>query len=744
MRNTILADPDFFKKLDQQKNKVIYAKIISLTNDETPQEEITGKITSGSINVDGASAVRRTCSLTLVANDVKLNSFYWGLDTKFKVLIGVENNISTDYPKIIWFPQGIYVITSFSSAQSINTYTISISGKDKMCLLNGDVGGVLTNIQSVFDVDYNTQTSGLITEEKVPIRTIIYKLIHNLGGEKISNIIIRDLDDYGLELLEYSADLPLYIILNENNDIHQIDITGTTNVWVQDKKDAWNKMPLNKLAKLDKNKYSSFQFNNLSPISSRVGTKVKISSSGSVGAYTVAKKSQGETVGYKLTPITYAGELIGTAGETLTSVLDKIKKQLGDFEYFYDLEGRFVFQRVRSSFNIPWSPLNEMRTIDIRALLENHGFTADEINQIFNQDFSPIDDREDLQLSESEISDLKNLIKNKSTLITKDQFVLPKNYDTEISYNFEGNELVTSLNNSPNLLNVKNDFCIWGKRKTLTGLELDIHLRYAIDKKPKKYVTYNNKTYTTDSYDWREIIYRMAEDNLNNSQRSDFYAIIAQKNPNYKLGVTGYEAYYQDMLGFWRELYNPSPSDEEKSKYYTSKQKMKYWNKNVDKDPASLSFWIDFLDVQGELKKFSVPAIGRRTKVVKDDKVVSIYFKSVPLVIFYTDINDYGQKTGYSYFKVGQSTEQYFSVSSQGKSAQEELNALLYQHTQAQSSVSLSIIPIYYLEPNTKILIKDDCNLDINGEYNIAKFTIPLSHNGTMSITATKIIDPLE
>jgi hypothetical protein len=39
-------------------------------------EEITGKITSGSISVDGNSSVRRTCNLTLVANDVEVNNFY--------------------------------------------------------------------------------------------------------------------------------------------------------------------------------------------------------------------------------------------------------------------------------------------------------------------------------------------------------------------------------------------------------------------------------------------------------------------------------------------------------------------------------------------------------------------------------------------------------------------------------------------------------------------------------------------
>jgi hypothetical protein len=35
--------------------------------------------------------------------------------------------------------------------------------------------------------------------------------------------------------------------------------------------------------------------------------------------------------------------LIANSGDTVTSVLDKIKNMLGEFEYFYDIDGRFIF-----------------------------------------------------------------------------------------------------------------------------------------------------------------------------------------------------------------------------------------------------------------------------------------------------------------------------------------------------------------------------------------------------------------
>jgi hypothetical protein len=59
--------------------------------------------------------------------------------------------------------------------------------------------------------------------------------------------------------------------------------------------------------------------------------------------YVVAKVNYGTAMGYRLTELVYPQDLIANVGETITSVIDKIKSMLGDFEYFYDLDGRFVF-----------------------------------------------------------------------------------------------------------------------------------------------------------------------------------------------------------------------------------------------------------------------------------------------------------------------------------------------------------------------------------------------------------------
>jgi hypothetical protein len=96
-------DKNFLLALDREKNKTIYARITKLTFDEFPIESIEGKVTGGTINIDGASALRRTCSLTLLADGFKYSDFYCGLNTKFKLEIGVENSINSNYPNIIWF-----------------------------------------------------------------------------------------------------------------------------------------------------------------------------------------------------------------------------------------------------------------------------------------------------------------------------------------------------------------------------------------------------------------------------------------------------------------------------------------------------------------------------------------------------------------------------------------------------------------------------------------------------------------
>ena len=74
------------------------------------------------------------------------------------------------------------------------------------------------------------------------------------------------------------------------------------------------------------------------------------------------------------------------------------------------------------------------------------------------------------------------------------------------------------------------------------------------------------------------------------------------------------------------------------------------------------------------------------------------------------------------------------------RSAYEEVKQQLYSYTHYNEQISLTTLPIYYLEPNTRITV---CNQEsgINGDYLINSISLPLDTMGTMSLTCTKAVE---
>lgn len=661
---------EFLKALDSQKTKVVYARISSLTFSESPVESIEGRVTQGSINIDGASALRRTCSLTLIAKDVNINDYYWGLNTKFKLEIGLRNYIDSKYPEIIWFNQGVYLITTFTCSLATNKYTISISGKDKMALLNGEIGGVLNSTVD-FGQYEETDEEGITTIKYYPIKDIIRDSVHQYGMEPFNNIIINDVDDLGLELLEYRYDEPLYLLRESGDDTY---FNGTFDkdfsCWLLD----GTKTTISELENYDSLVDAFYNPDN--------PTYILLEENGKT-SYCVAKIEYGDTAGYRTTDLTYAGELIGNVGESLTSILDKIRDMLGEFEYFYDINGRFVFQKKKTYANMTWSPT------------------------VSNED---------------EADYVESLATSSAS-----------------TYTFSGGELISAINNSPNLSNVKNDFSIWGTRKSTTGQELPVHLRYAIDKKPEYYKTFDGVEYSADVYDWRELIYQMSLDYRKHNHDDDFEVTLAKNNFDYyPTGQTGYEQYYIDLEGFWRQLYKPELEDGDEEEFYTTEEENAGWARAVYEAPETLDFWFDFLDQGGELEQFSIFMIGDRPKAVNESSVKSIYFRETPMIIFTDGNSEEERRTGYRYFQAG-NLENMFSLSTQGVSAKDKLDDFIYTYAYCAETITITSVPIYYLEPNTRIQVHDE-DTGIDGDYIINRMTIPLTYNGTMSITANKAV----
>ena len=512
MKNNYLLDKEFLNKIDNDRNRIVYVKLISLDFDENPQEEILGRITSGSINVDGNSAVRRTCSLSLIANELDINQYYWGLKTKFKCFIGLENRVDNKYPNPIWFPMGTYLITSFSCNQALANYTISISGKDKMCLLNGDIGGTITALSVNFGEMSEQQKDGSIIKTKLLIKDIIREGVHEYARESYRNILVNDLDEAALELLEYRGKDTMYIVMDNSigavkqyildpNTIYlrQIEPIGEysaesieaqmeqleneyqlacaevqadtieertaiieqltqeyeTNIasLLEDLNDISNYGCVFReiqIGNMEKDQYDHRIELGLDKSQNPLRLYARKEQYNSNNYNTIIKTEYGEVIGYRLTTLTYAGDLIGSVGENFTSILDKIKNMLGDYEYFYNLEGQFVWQRRPTYINVSWN--NIQQSSEQEAYAENAAYTS------------------------------------------------------AVTYSFENSNLITAMQHQPDIQNIKNDYSVFGVRKTTSGIEIPVHIRYAIDQKPTRYRAWDGTIYSTEQISDEELI----------------------------------------------------------------------------------------------------------------------------------------------------------------------------------------------------------------------------------------------
>ena len=323
--------------------------------------------------------MRRTCSLSVYVHEdnyarVTNVDNLISMNKKIDLEIGIKNTTKkySQYP-IIWFPQGIFVIVNPSISHGTNGTNISITCKDKMCLLNGEVGGIIP-ASTQFDEYETIDEEGNWIITKPTIIQIIREVVNHFGGEQLGKIIISDIDTRIKKVMKWIANSPLYLI-NDNGSY-----TMTTNSAEALGKD-----------------YTMYEY--------------------------------GEDIGYIYTDFVYTDELIGDAGSTVCTILDKIKNYLGNYEYFYDIDGNFIFQEIK----------NYLNTTQAKVDLEK---------------------------------------------INKDDYVVDMSKGKTV-YNFDNSNLITSYSNTPQYSMIKNDFIVWGIRENANGNEVPIRYHLAIDSKPK-------------------------------------------------------------------------------------------------------------------------------------------------------------------------------------------------------------------------------------------------------------------
>lgn len=631
-------DNILLEKLVNEKIQTTYAKIITYSFDEKPLSSIEGRVSGGSIQANGASAVRRTLSLSMIAkpeianienldNEIAINK-------KVKVYIG---RLAGD--EIMWFNCGFYVISSASVNQSTSGWTISISGKDKMALLDGTAGGTLPTAVTFHEI-FEDLGDGNYKIDYPTIYQIIQEAVNHYGEIPLHDIIINDLEKVAKVLIKYIGGKPIYFAEN----------------------------------------YASFAY--------------------AEDAVHTQKYTYGQDVGYEFTAFTYPGELVLAAGATVVNLLEKICQILGNYEYFFDLDGRFIFQEKKNYLN-----------------------TVSPIVYLVPQDYI-------------------------------------QSYSTEATYEIKDSDTLVSLTRSPRYEDIKNDFVVWGKNAS----GVDIHYRLVIDEKPvlnkcKKYmwsvvndmgdvINYLYTDTNTKPAEAKELVASPCEE-----WREEIYRNALERQAQ----VQSTEPYDAEMLAFWRLLYDPDNKDW----VYADYPEYNYWNPSVREDPASLVFWIDFIDTTSEVGKYAVSQIGRRMKVVNNDNIKILFTKQIPPIVFipdyqevadlleieYTNAEDAAEKvreycaaneTNY-FFQLSPQVESSFVHSSTGPSAFDEIRNLLYQYLIYNTTISISCLPRYWYEPNNMIYLENREN-GIQGNYVITQYSLPLTYNGTMSITMTQAL----
>jgi len=148
----------------------------------------------------------------------------------------------------------------------------------------------------------------------------------------------------------------------------------------------------------------------------------------------------------------------------VTDVLDKIIEVLGNYEYFYDLDGNFIFQEKKNF-------LNNAQSYYILEAANNSNLIPDYIAS-----------------------------QNGSNKLSA--YLINMTSGTSV-FEFEDSDLIKTYSNTPQYGSIKNDFVIWGIRQT-ENAEIPLRYHLAIDNEPMikdtKYIMFNYKEYDFDKY----------------------------------------------------------------------------------------------------------------------------------------------------------------------------------------------------------------------------------------------------
>lgn len=718
-----MNDRSFLLKLNQHKVREYLAAIMVLDFEtENPIARLEGKVVSGSMTVAANSAVRKTCSLTIVfdedtKNITDINNLI-AIDKKISLSLGLKNPFYhlpqyAQYGEELWFKQGLFVITRASSSISVSSAQVSIELQDKMAFLNGTCGGTLPANTSFHDrIIYDKD--GNYTTEYPLIKEIIFEAVNHYGGEHPSRIVIEDVPDVGRKVVRWR---------------------GSTPINFQSEIDA-------------KNSGRSFVIA-APPVAGFENTYY-----------------QGDLVGYRETPLTYPGELILKMGQTITNLLDEIVSTLGNYEYFYDAEGIFHFRQIKNYQATGVTPLNydptitvevvdsqgniSQQTRDLDKSLQSLYFPrytddafinefADQnlVTQIgYNPDYSKIKNdficwgtKQDDSNSEVMVryhlaidvrpKDIPKPVTEEEIEVIRDNYslchktirkVMNKNDGTISRYAVENAYIPDEVNET------------WGE---VAALSLD-------EAFPDLDASYH--------FNWREELYRQA--------------LLAY-------GTSTEGSYYdEELMAEWRNIFDPSSTWDLKGMDSFQRSWEDHFGEDNDETPwagytvdvkiapEKLRYWLDIIDTSAGVGIYGVNRIGRRTIAQENTKINQVFEGEIPDLVFIENTGQpqemientqYYISIGQAYSFVNPDQLQYFQEVNSFGTCYESVRAMLYNNLIYNATASLTTIPILYLDVN-KVVHLNFPELGVTGDFVINNISMQFGNNPTMSLSLNEAI----
>ena len=195
-----------------------------------------------------------------------------------------------------------------------------------------------------------------------------------------------------------------------------------------------------------------------------------------------------------------------------------------------------------------------------------------------------------------------------------------------------------------------------------------------------------------------------------------------------------------DSNYYFAQLYNEWPL------IYDIRNKRFY--DEVINNPTQINYFLDFIDQPSAgIAELSVNNIGRRTQVINADKNVNCVFQAwIPDLILINlglnekevkELKEECQKRGQPFYQIERVLYDATDIGGSRYSAYEEIRQVLHQYTKYNETISLQTLPIYHLQPNTRITI-ENAESNIYGDYIIDTLSFTLDNSSMLTINATK------